>query len=174
MRKIIINESQARMLIEEIDRNDSIQKLIFCEPSDIEFEVSDEVPDGIPVSRGLFRLTPVIDGKEIGGQYLNFLAEEVKIAGHGIMYQLHINVNEELRRLGIAYKLYVAFILQDYPVCSLFSNRTAAFYSEKGKNIPSDDAIGGLWEKIANTPNITVEDLTDRDGNKIGIMAWHT
>ena len=153
MKKIILTESQARLLLEEIDKNDSIQKLIFCEPSDIEFEVSNDVPGGTPI----FRLTPVVDGKKITSKYLNFTAEEVKV-NEEQYYQLHIDVNEELRRLGIAYKLYVAFILQDYPVCSLFKDRNLA--------------ISGLWAKIANEPEIVVDDLTDENGNKIGITAY--
>ena len=172
MRKVILTESQAKLLLEEIDKNDSIQKLVFCDPSDIKFEVSNEVPAGVSVSRGLYHLTPVINGKEIDGKYLNFLAEEVKINGKQY-YQLHINVNKEIRRLGIAYKLYLAFLLEDYPVCSLFKNRSSSFYSENLDYISSDSAIDGLWAKIANDPRIIVEDLIDKNGNKVGIFAWH-
>ena len=172
MRKVILTESQAKLLLEEIDKNDSIQKLIFCDPSDIKFEVSNEVPDGVSVSRRLYHLTPVIDGKEIDGRYLNFLAEEVKINGKQY-YQLHINVNKEIRRLGIAYKLYLAFILEDYPVCSLYKNRVSSFYSENLSEVSNDEAISSLWAKIAGEPGIVVEDLIDKNGNKIGIFAWH-
>jgi hypothetical protein len=172
MRKVILTESQAKLLLEEIDKNDSIQKLIFCNPSDIQFEVSNEIPAGVSVSRNLFHLTPVIDGKEIDGKFLNFLAEEVKINGEQY-YQLHINVNKEIRRLGIAYKLYLAFLLQDYPVCSLFKNRVSSFYDENWSENQSDSAISGLWAKIANEPGIVVDDLIDKNGNKVGIKAYH-
>lgn len=172
MRKVILTESQAKLLLEEIDKNDSIQKLIFTNPSDIQFEVSNEVPAGISVSRNIFHLTPVIDGKEIEGRYVNFLAEEVKVGGE-LYYQLHINVNKDIRRLGIAYKLYMAFILQDYPVCSLFKNRVSSFYGENWSEVSSDSAISGLWAKIANEPGIVVDDLIDKNGNKVGIKAYH-
>ena len=172
MRKIILTESQAKLLLEEIDKNDTIQKLIFCEPSDIEFEVASAVPNGVSVGRGIFQVIPVIDGKEVGTRYVSFLAEEVNVNGEN-WYQLHIRINEDLRRMGIAYKLYMAFILQDYPVCSLFKNRAGTFYSENDASIPSDSAIGGLWNKIASNPSVQVDDLYDRSGNKIGIKAWH-
>ena len=162
MRKVILTESQAKMLLEEIDKNDSIQKLVFCDPSDIKFDVSNEIRAGASVNGGFYRLTPIIDGKEIDGKFLDFLAEGIVIDGEQY-YQLYINVNKEIRRLGIAYKLYLAFIMQDYPVCSLYKNRTGSF---------SDSAINGLWAKIANEPGIIIDDLLDENGNKIGIKAY--
>ena len=98
MRKILLTESQAKLILEEIDKNDSIQKLIFCGPSDIEFEVSDEIPAGAPVNAHV--LKAFVCGKEIDSLYLDLSFDEVNVNGE-LYYQLFIDVNEELRRLGI-------------------------------------------------------------------------
>ena len=154
MRKVILTESQAKLLLEEIDKNDSIQKLIFCEPSDIKFNVSD--------GEGYCMLMPVIDGKIIGQDYLKIVVNEVNI-GKDRYYQLGLDVNKDLRRLGIAYKIYAAFVLQDYPLCELFEEGTGSF---------ANAAISGLWAKIANEPGIIIDDLVDENGNKIGLKAY--
>ena len=155
MRKILLTESQAKLILEEIDKNDSIQKLIFCDPSDIEFDVSDEIPAGAPVNAHV--LKAFVCGKEIDSLYLDLSFDEVNVNGE-LYYQLFIDVNEELRRLGIAYKVYLSFVFKDYPVCLLFENAT--------------EEIMSLWAKLANEPNIIVDDLVDEDGNKIGYKAY--
>lgn len=171
MKKVLLTEAQVKLLTEEINKNDSIQKLIFSNPSEIKFEVSDEAPSGIPTSRALYRLTPVIDGKEIDGQFVNFLAEEVNLGGE-TFYQLHINVDYDIRRLGIAEKLYTAFLTQGYPVCSLLSNRTASFYSEQGQTVEDDSAIENLWNKLKQNSEFEVDDVSDANGNVIGLIAY--
>ena len=145
MKKVLLTESQIRLINEEIDRNDSIQKLIFADPSEIEFEEDDSViPTGVPVSRGYCRLIPVIDGKKIDEKYVKFSAEEIRIK-NSVIYQLHIYIDYGIRRLGIAEKLYTAFILQGYPACSLYSNRASSFYKDAGSEIKSDKAIENLF-----------------------------
>ena len=170
MKKILLTEAQVRLITEEIDKNDSIQKLIFADTSDIEFVEDDSViPSGIPVSRGYCRLIPVIDGKEISEQFVRFSAEEVRYNGKTI-YQLHIYVAPEIRRLGVAEKLYTAFILQGYPACSLYTNRTSSFYKEAGSDVKSDEAIENLWNKIAQHPGIAVLPMT-RGDKQIGVIG---
>ena len=51
------------------------QKLIFCDPSDIEFEVSDEIPAGAPVNAHV--LKAFVCGKEIDSLYLDLSFDEV-------------------------------------------------------------------------------------------------
>ena len=155
MRKILLTESQAKLILEEIDKNDSIQKLIFCDPSDIKFEVSDEIPAGAPVNTHTLKV--FVNGKEIDSSYLSLLFKEVNVDGE-LYYQLYTNVNKDLRRLGIAYKIYLSFILKDYPVYLLFEDST--------------EEIMSLWAKLANEPNIIVDDLVDENGNKIGYKAY--
>lgn len=150
MRKIILTESQAKLLLEEIDKNDSIQKLIFCEPSDIVFKgpISDGGID-LPI------LIPIVDGKQIGTDFLKISIEEIHPDGE-TYYQPHIEISPELRRLGIAYKIYLSLILKDYPIC----------------NISSIPEIKALWTKLANEPGIIIDDLVDENGNKIGLKAY--
>lgn len=157
MRKVILTESQAKLILEEINKNDSIQKLIFCDPSDIKFELSDEGEYDYGV------IVPIIDGKTIGEEYLKIFIDELKI-DNDVYYQLRVKVNKDLRRLGIAYKIYVAFVSKGYPLCELFENGTGSF---------ANAAISGLWAKIANEPGVVIDDLIDKNGNKIGLKAYY-
>ena len=154
MKKVLLTESQIRLINEEIDRNDSIQKLLFTEPSEIKFEKEDSVSStGSPVSR----LIPVIDGKKIGENQVKLSADEIKVK-NTVMYQLHIDVNYNIRRLGVAEKLYTAFILQGNPVCSLSNNRE------------SSEAIENLWKKLSQNPEISVKPMK-YNGKEVGIIA---
>lgn len=162
MRKILLTESQGKMLFEEIDRNDTAQKLALCKPEDITFKETDE-----SYGKGeIFRVVPVIDGKEIDDAYVSLLVENINISDRKY-YQLHIKVNESLRNLGIAYKIYVAFIKQGHQVCSFFKNRERSFYSDKTTN----DSIPALWKKISDTEGIKIRKINDKKGNNIGIIA---
>lgn len=170
MKKVLLTESQIRLIKEEVDRNDSIQKLIFADPSEIEFEEDDSViPTGVPVSRGYCRLIPVIGGKKIDERYVKFSAEEIRVK-NTVIYQLHIYVDYSIRRLGIAEKLYTAFILQGYPACSLYTNRASSFYKDAGSEIKSDAAIENLWNKLAQNPHISVKPMK-YNGKQIGVIG---
>ena len=136
--------------MEEIDRNDSIQKLIFCDPSDIEFKVMNEMSDTLC-------FLPVVDGKKIDDRYVSFKAKKVNVGGKE-SYCIHIDVNEELRRLGIAFKLCVALILDGYSICYLVKDTLPLSIKE-------------LWKKLGKTSGICVQVLKDEQGNKIGIEA---
>ena len=162
MKKILLTESQAKLLFEEIEKNDTIQKLIFCEPSDITFDITDELSDGKHLGGDLFRITPVVGGKRIGSDYLSLLGEKVGL-DDGDYFQLYINVNPDIRRLGIANKLYTSFINQGNSICSLFKNVV--------EDNPKEHAISNLWKKISTTPEINVEEIVDEEGNVIGLSA---
>lgn len=170
MKKVLLNESQMNLLLEEIKKNDLIQKLIFADPEKIDFEAESAIPAGVSVSRGMYYVKPIIDGTEIPTEYVKLMAEEVKVNGNEY-YQLHIYVNPELRRLGIALKLYTAFIKQGYSICSLYSNRTASFYKDNDSTNDSDSAIENMWNKIASESGAKVEELTNNKGEKIGVAA---
>lgn len=170
MKKILLTESQIKLIKEETDKNDSIQKLIFADPSEITFEEDDNViPSGVPVNRGYCRLIPVIDGKKIDEKYVRFSAEEVHVKNH-VIYQLHIYVDYSIRRLGIAEKLYTAFILQGYPACSLYVNRASSFYKDAGSEIKSDVAIDGLWSKLSQNPHISVKPIMFNN-KQVGVIG---
>ena len=66
--------------------------------------------------------------------------------------------------------MYQAFIRINGSACSLLKNRTATFYDENNTSIPSDIAIGGLWDKLGSLPNIEVIPLR-RKGEIVGFKA---
>ena len=171
MAKIIVTESQIRRLAEEIDKNDTIQKLLSASPSNIDFE-AEEILGGISKRHQMYQIYPIVDGKRIPTEFVSLLGEPIDIDGEQ-WYQLHIRVNEQLRRYGIAYKLYTSFIQQGYPCCSLFVNRAGNFYKQQGAALSSDSAIDNLWEKIKTTPGIETDDIV-RDGKVVGIKAFKT
>ena len=167
---ILLTESQMKMISEEINRNDLIQKLVFCKPEEISFKMYNGVPSGIPVSRQFNILIPVIDGVEIPRNLVKLECEEYNVDDE-LFWQLHVEINEKIRRMGIAEKMYVAFILKGNNVVDIFTNRVGTFYSEMGKSVKSDMAIGNMWSKIKNYPNIQIYDLGDGDGKIIGLTA---
>ena len=154
MKKVLLTESQIRLINEEIDRNDSIQKLLFTEPSEIKFEKKDCVSSA---GTHVIRLIPVINGKKISEKQVKLSAEEIKVK-NTVMYQLDIDVNYNIRRLGVAEKLYTAFILQGNPVCSLNNKRE------------SSEIIENLWKKLARNPDISVKPMK-YNGKEIGIIG---
>lgn len=170
MKKILITESQAKLISEEIYKNNLIQKIVFCKPEDITFKMYNGVPTGVPVNRQFNVLVPIIDGVEIPRDLIKLECEEYNVDDE-LFWQLHIEINNEIRRMGIAEKIYIAFIEKGNKVVSLFNNRAATFYKKHDSVKKSDSAIGGLWNKIKNYPNIQVYDLGDCNGNVIGITA---
>ena len=149
---------------------DYIQLLTSCSESEIDF-IPEEYNDIIPTigseQRCMYILHVVINGIKIPTNYVYFRAEGIPKANS---FQLHINVDESIRRQGIAFKLYQAFIRINGSACSLFKNRTSTFYDENNTTIPSDVAISGLWKKLASLPNIKVIALK-RKGEVVGVKA---
>lgn len=149
---------------------DYIQLLTSCSESEVDF-IPEEYNDIIPTigseQRCIYVLHVVINGIKIPTNYVYFRAEGIPKANS---FQLHINVDESIRRQGIAFKLYQAFIRINGSACSLFKNRTSTFYDENNTTIPSDVAISGLWKKLASLPNIKVIALK-RKGEVVGVKA---
>lgn len=145
--------------------------LISCSESDIDF-IPEEYDDIIPIIGGgrqrcMYILHVTVNGIEIPTEYVYFRAEGIPKADS---FQLHINVDESIRRKGIAFKLYQAFIRINGSACSLLKNRTSTFYDENNTSIPSDIAISGLWDKLDSLPNIEVIPLK-RKGEIVGFKA---
>ena len=76
------------------------------------------------------------------------------------------------RQKGIAFKLYQAFINLFGNAISLFKNRTATFYSDNDSATTNDEAIGKLWNKLAQDSNIIVKSLKNKKGNEVGVIAF--
>lgn len=169
MKNYLLTESQARLILKEEEKNNIIQTLIFSNPEDISFTMSDG-SFGIRVSRQFMVLTPIINGIEIPREYVKLECEKYNVDDE-IFWQLHIRVNDKLQRMGIAEKIYTSFILNGNKILSLFNNRSGSFYKEKGKTIDSDNAINGLWNKLKQNPKILINDLGDSEGNIIGITG---
>ena len=150
--------------------NKNVLEITKANPLDITFEVGSAMPSWYQGKRQIYQLYPVYNNIEYSPEDgINLLAEEVIVNGKQY-YQLHINVREDLRQNGLAFKLYQSFIMQGYPTCSLYKNRTATFNSENNVKSVNDDTIVNLWNKLANS-GVNVEPLMNRNGDEIGVYA---
>ncbi len=89
------------------------------------------------------------------------------------MFQLHISLDESLRRKGIATKLYQAFIMKCGDIVSLYSNRVGTYAKENDKSIPLDLSIDKIFNHLWELPNVTIEKVFSNDGKEIGISATY-
>lgn len=145
-----------------------LKLLTSCSENDIDFREEEYNLFNIPISHGMWILHVIINGVEIPTNYVFFRAEEESKINS---YQLHINIDERIRRQGVAFKLYQAFIRIFGTACSYFKNRTASFYSDKNASNEADAAIDGLWKKIISLPNVNASYLVNRLRKKIGVKV---
>ena len=145
-----------------------LKLLTSCSENDIDFREEEYNLFNIPISHGMWVLHVIINGVEIPSKYVFFRAEEESKINS---YQLHINIDERIRRQGVAFKLYQAFIRIFGTACSYFKNRTASFYSDKNESKEADEAIDGLWKKIISLPNVNASYLVNRLRKKVGIKV---
>ena len=142
MKKILLTESQVRLIKEEVNKNDTIQKLLFTDADKVKF--IDDL-DGN-------RIVPVVDGKQIGDKFVK--VEVIKVPYNDKeLSQLNIEVEPDIRHLGIAEKLFEAFILGGKPACFI--------YGDEGL-IPDS-----LWGEIAKNDKIKVKRLKNN-----GVMGY--
>lgn len=142
--------------------NDRIKQLLIqCSWQDIDFDERE-------MTDKFYNEILVINGTAIPTSYVKFWSEDVFVNGQ-YNSQVHIQIREDLRRNGIAYKVYRAFIHFNGYACSLFKNRTATFYSEHNATNQDDAAIGNLWQKLSQEVKVTP--LYDENGNQIGVEA---
>lgn len=154
---------------EEENNNDNlIQEIISCSVDDIDFREEEYNIEGIQLNTAMYIMHVLVKGIEIPTELIFFRAEGVEKLN---TFQLHINIDESLRRNGIAYKLYQAFINIFGSACSLFKNRASTFYDENGSKVSSDVAIDNLWKKLAQLPNIKVFNVKNKLGNVVGVKA---
>lgn len=159
---------------EEGDGDNEIYKKLLIESSYTDIDFSEEEID-IPTigqsNKHMWVLNVVINETVIPTDLVYFRAESVYI-GERMFYQLHIHVAPELRQKGIAFKLYQAFIHLFGNAISLFKNRTATFYSDNNSTTTNDEAIGKLWNKLAQDSNINVKPLKNKKGEEVGVIAF--
>ena len=160
--------------IEEGNGDNEIYKKLLIESSYTDIDFSEEEID-IPTigqsNKHMWVLNVVINETVIPTDLVYFRAESVYI-GERMFYQLHIHVAQELRQKGIAFKLYQAFIRLFGNAISLFKNRTATFYSDNDSTTTNDEAIGKLWNKLAQDSNINVKPLKNKKGEEVGVIAF--
>ena len=70
------------------------------------------------------------------------IALDIDLVGD-IFYQIHISLDESLRKLGLGYKIYKALIMNFGHV-----------YSGKGRRLNTSE-VPRIWEKLNNEPGIT-------------------
>ena len=158
---------------ERNDDNNEIYKKLLIESSynDIDFNEEEiDIPTIGYSNKHMWVLNIVINKTIIPTDLVYFRAESVYI-GERMFYQLHIHVAPELRQKGIAFKLYQAFIHLFGNAISLFKNRTATFYSDNDSATANDDAIGKLWNKLAQDSNINVKPIRNKKGEEVGVIA---
>lgn len=159
---------------EEGNDDNEIYKKLLIESSYTDIDFSEEEID-IPTigqsNKHMWVLNVVINETVIPTDLVYFRAESVFIGGR-MFHQLHIHVAPELRQRGIAFKLYQAFINLFGNAISLFKNRTATFYSDNDSATTNDEAIGKLWNKLAQDSNINVKPLKNKNGEEVGVIAF--
>lgn len=126
--KIVITEAQARLLMEEIDRNDTIQKLLDADPSKISFDTED-------IDADTYQIYPLIENKRVGKEFVDFkLYAQLNKCDNKLYYFPSVEVAEEYRSMGIAFNIIYACILQGLNI---------AFYYE-----PSNVILKGIMDKL--------------------------
>ena len=159
---------------DDIENELTVEILGQINPSEITFDVASAMPSWYNGRKMIYQLIPVVQGKAFLPQDgVNFRAEDVTVNGQGY-YQTHVDIAPQYRRMGIAFNLYKAFILQGYPACSLFKNRTATFYGVHGVSNQNDNAIPSLWRKLSSESGISVEPLYNKHEKQIGVKAIAT
>lgn len=150
--------------------------LLNCQYSDIDFAMNPYSLGGISTNRNMYVITPIIfdetigDDVEIPHSLVNLRAEEIFLSDTDKTYQLHITIDESLRQLGIATKIYRAFINIYGSACSLFANRKETYYDRNHMQDTTNGAISRLWNTLSTYPEIETQTIT-RYGQDIGIIA---
>ena len=171
---IMTEEEIDNYQIEEGD-TDKYEKLINADATEIDFS-ADEI--GVPsLGKGpkhpIYQLNIMVgDETYTSEDGINMMAEDVSEG----LYQLHIYIAPNLRRKGLAEKLYYAFLIKCSDIVSLFKNRTRTAHSEldPSKMNSMDDAIPGLWNKLSQLPGVTVSDYKNDNGVTIGQIARYS
>lgn len=163
-------------LNEEIEQNSQdelLAKMLIETPyTDIDFNEEEiDIPTIGHSNKHMWALNVIVNKTQIPEKMVKFRAESVFI-GERMFYQLHIYVDEMLRRKGVAFKLYQAFINIFGNAISLNKNRVATFNKENGCETNNDEAISSLWNKLSKDSNILVKPLNNKKGENVGVIAF--
>lgn len=156
---------------EENDETSLINTIVTASWNQIDFKESEiDIPSIGTNNKHLWELQVVVDDIEIPTRLVSLWAESVYF-GNKMFYQLHIRIDEKLRRKGVAFKLYKSFINIFGHAISLYKNRTASFYAENDATTTNDAAIGNLWKKLGDDPTIKVQTVK-KAGEPIGVIGF--
>jgi hypothetical protein len=163
-------------LNEQIESNsqDELLSKMLIEASwdNIDFNEEEiDIPTIGESKKHIWALNVIVNKTQIPENIVKFRAESVFLGGQ-MFYQLHIYVDEMLRRKGIALKLYQAFINIFGNAISLNKNRVATFNKENRCETNNDEAISSLWNKLSSKPNILVKPLKNKKGENVGMIAF--
>ena len=153
------------------DEDELVDKIVNASWDQIDFEENEiNIPRIGSNNKHLWEMKIIANGTEIPVKLVSLWAESVPI-GNRFFYQLHIRVDEKLRRKGIAFKLYKSFINIFGQAISLYQNRTATYYKDKNSSTSDDVAIEKLWGKLATDPTIKVQTVK-KHGEPIGVVGF--
>lgn len=144
--------------------------LLNADYKDIDFEEEQlnlNIP--LPKNKYFWQVTPIINKVKIPTNLVNLKAESIMLKDK-LFYQLHINVNPNIRNKGIGYKLYKAFINTFGNAISLIINRSRSFYKDNNANNNADEAIPKIWNKLKNEPNIKITEIK-KNNEIVGLKA---
>lgn len=148
---------------EEISNSENditIEELRNVRPEEIEFDI-DEAVNSTSITLNLsnrYQILPIINGKKINVEIINFQAEKRNVMGEEL-YQLHIEIKEQIRHIGLGFKLYYAFILT-----------FGMAYCGYGRRLNNVE-IPRIWEKLGQLPNVTTTKIIGNNNKEIGIKA---
>lgn len=87
------------MLLEEVEKNTEIQRLVFCDVNDIDFDMEEDGPTVV--------FTPIVDGKILNRNVANIRATKKS----GNRYVPYVKIRKELGGFGLVSKLITALTL---------------------------------------------------------------
>jgi hypothetical protein len=105
-----------------------------------------------------FRMTVLINGIPIPVEVINFKAEPRFVVREDLN-QLHLFIREDLRHLGMGYKIHRRFV-------ELYGNAYCGF----GRMLNQEE-VPRIFKKLGTEPNIHVETVRGVNGGPIGIKA---
>lgn len=150
--------------------------IINCEVMDIDFEDEVRYPNMdtlIPQNQQLLTLYVLVKGIKIPTSVVDFYVHVKENRDGSYTYHPNIEVAKPIRRHGVMFKVYQAFI-------RIFGHATS-YHAHRHENACNDlsgkrstKPVDGCWQKLSLTPDIHVNDIYDENGKVIGQQAYST
>lgn len=137
------------IILEQLDKIALKQLLSSFSWHDVDFIEGDVDADGCE------RLIVSVKGEEIPTDIINLKAQQTRLG----KIQLHTFISDEFQKMGIATKVYIAFIHQ-----------FGGIYSGFGR-VMNMDGIMSIYKKLSQEPDVEVFVINGYDGKPIGVEA---